>query len=101
MDRVAAAVEHIVACHFGLDDNCFREGSRLRIATDAKHFLVYILKDVYGYRPKDIANRYGFSRRNVYMSAQIVREGIRLQPFYSSHYHDIMELLQEYEYFQE
>ena len=90
MEKLAPIVEHIIASHFGLNDSCFREKSRLRVATDAKHFLVYILKDVYGFRPRDIAKRYGYSRRNVYMSSQIVREGIRLQPFFSGHYSAIM-----------
>jgi hypothetical protein len=93
MENLIPIVEHAVASHFGLADSCFKSGSRLRVATDAKHFLVYVLKEVYGFRQKEICERYGYSRRNVFMSAQMIREGVRHQPFYSRHYAAIMERL--------
>ena len=95
MENLFNHIEGVVARHFGIRPECFFGKCRLRHETDAKHFLVFLLKDIYGYRQKDITTRYGYSKRNVFNSAQQIREGVKHQPFYSRHYMAIMRSLEQ------
>lgn len=85
-------IEQIIANHFGitheelLTDAC-------RSASDARHFLWYVLHTILGYSSNSIGRRYSVSTRNVLFYSSMVRDGIKTQPFYSSNFRKIQSQL--------
>lgn len=85
-------IEQIIANHFEISHETLLD-SQARPASDARHFLWYILHTVMGYSGRTVAKRYGVSPRNVLFYSALVRDGIRNQPFYSTHLREITRSL--------
>lgn len=88
-------VEKTIAEHFRISRSDFYSKSQERDVTDAKHFLWYVLNTTYGLRVGIIAMAYSTSRQNVHYSITLIREGIKFQPFYEKHYHDILKEIRQ------
>lgn len=85
-------IEQIIANHFGIT----HEGlltDRGRDASDARHFLWYILHCIMGYSGQSVARQYGTSARNVMHYSSLIKDGIRSQPFYAKHYRELRSVL--------
>ncbi|MBO7684813.1 MAG: hypothetical protein J6Y20_04600 [Lachnospiraceae bacterium] len=85
-------IEQIIADHFGVTHEELLTDKQ-RGASDARHFLWYVLHDVLGYSKSVISERYGVSTRNVLYYSSTVRDGIRNQPFYASNFKGIQKKL--------
>lgn len=85
-------IEQIIANHFGIThEELLTDNSRP--ASDARHFLWYILHAILGYSSNSIGKRYSVSGRNVLFYSSMVRDGIKHQPFYSTHFRRIQASL--------
>lgn len=87
-------IEQIIAEHFGVTREELLTDKQ-RAASDARHFLWFVLHDVLGYSNNVISKRYGVSSRAVLSYSSTVRDGIRNQPFYASNFRGIRNKLQE------
>lgn len=78
-------IEQIIANHFGIKHEELLTNST-RTASDARHFLWYILHSVLGYSSNALGKRYGVSPRNIFLYSSVVRDGIKNQPFYATNF---------------
>ena len=85
-------IEQIIANHFGITHEELLTDST-RPASDARHFLWYILHAILGYSSNSIGKRYGVSQRNVLFYSSMVRDGIHNQPFYATNFRRIQKSL--------
>lgn len=85
-------IEQIIANHFGITHEELLTSST-RPASDARHFLWYILHAVLGYSSNYIGKHYGVSSRNVLHYSSSVKDGIRYQPFYARNFRGIQSKL--------
>lgn len=85
-------IEQIIANHFGITHEELLTDST-RSASDARHFLWYILHAILGYSSNNIGKRYGVSQRNVLFYSSMVRDGIHNQPFYATNFRRIQKSL--------
>lgn len=89
-------IEKIVEAHFRLEENQLRNiGNMTRNVTDARSFTWYILRYRFGYSARQLAAEYKVSRRSIFYGMSNVRNGLKHQPFYQTHYRQIMEKIKE------
>lgn len=85
-------IEQIIASHFGItQEELLTE--QTRSASDARHFLWYILHTILGYSSKNIGKHYSVTRRTVLLYSASVRDGIKTQPFYATNFKSIQSKL--------
>ena len=87
-------IEQTIAEHFALTREELLTAKR-REATDARHFLWYVLHIMAGYSANVIARQYGVSPRNLVHYSSTIGFCIRHQPFFSTHYRQIADRLKE------
>jgi len=85
-------IEQIIANHFGITHEELLV-SQNRPASDARHFLWYILHCIMGFSGNAVAKTYSVSPRNVLYYSAMVRDGIKYQPFYATHFRQIRAAL--------
>ena len=89
-------IEQVVADHFGITVDQMRTG-KSRSELDARHFLWYFLHFVYGYSGRDVASRYGTTRRVILHYSALVRDRLGREPFFSKNCSELQGKLKEIE----
>lgn len=93
-ERTIEIVEKCVCGHFGVDYEATVVSMSLqRDCSNARHFIISILHDKYGYSSRQIAEYYGFGQRYIKGVFAKVRSMCEIYKEYKKHYDVITTVL--------